>query len=93
MAFVTRGFAMRVPAHDGYMRVKRATSCTPRPPPSPHNLTPIPPRFPLAPIPQYDIELLQSPPLAVGAQGPEFVMHYLKLLRAAETRGKLEIDQ
>jgi Leucine-rich repeat (LRR) protein len=41
----------------------------------------------------YDIELLQSPPLAVAAQGPEFTMHYLKLLRAAETRGKLEIDE
>jgi len=31
--------------------------------------------------------------LAVGAQGPEFTMHYLKLLRAAESRGKLEIDE
>ena len=41
----------------------------------------------------YDIELLQSPPLAIAAQGPEFTMHYLKLLRAAETRGKLEIDE
>lgn len=29
----------------------------------------------------------------MAAQGPEFTMHYLKLLRAAETRGKLEIDE
>ena len=41
----------------------------------------------------YDVELLQSPPLAVAAQGPEFTMHYLKLLRASETRGKLELDE
>jgi len=41
----------------------------------------------------YDIELLQSPPLAIAAQGPEFTMHYLKMLRAAEIRGKLEIDE
>ena len=41
----------------------------------------------------YDVELLQSPPLAIAAQGPEFTMHYLKLLRASETRGKLELDE
>jgi len=41
----------------------------------------------------YDIEHLQSPPLAIASKGTEFTLHYLRLLRAAETRERLELDK
>lgn len=41
----------------------------------------------------YDIAHLQSPPLAIASKGTEFTLHYLRLLRAAETRERLELDR
>jgi len=52
------------------------------------------PRVATMPLRQltYDIEHLQSPPLAIASKGTEFTLHYLRLLRAGETRRRLELE-
>jgi internalin A len=39
----------------------------------------------------FDIANLQSPPLVIASKGTEYTMHYLRLLRTAETQGRLEL--